>query len=600
MEEEVKGLGDYLEVLVRRKYWVIISALILIAITVGVAQWLPATYKSEGLILIESQEIPSDLIQSTVTSYADQRIEVIRQRLITTAKVTSIVKKHNLYVELRQKYPISTIVELFKENITVEMIQANVVDPRSGRAKRASIAFKVSFSDKSAQTAQIIANELVTEFLKENVRTRTNRATETMAFLKEEANKFQTKIQKLEKQIADFKDEYSDSLPELLEYNLSTIERLETELTANQNQVLVLKDQITTMSLQLANIPAYLEQDVSNVQNFNNTSQMSSSEQQLLQLKSEYSRLLGKYAENHPDIISLQRQINNLEKEVGVSSSEQSDIEAEIELAKTALKAIEQRYSSEHPDVKASKNKLTMLESRLSQVIASATKDDIQQSPITTTNTKGKRVVNPIYLQIKSQVDSSQREIIRLRNREVEIKERLTDFEQRVYKTHQVQRAYDDLTRDYDNNLAQYQQLRAKQLKAELGENLESENKGESFTLIEPPQLALEPEKPNRPKIMAMGVIGSIGAGIALGLFIEMLFGGVRGYSEISRVIGRTPLVVVPMITTEKELKKKESAKNKWLLLFVIACITAIVAFHFYVMDLEVLWFKVMRTIGSV
>ena len=93
MEEEVKGLGDYLNILWRRKYWVIIPAVVLAIATVVVVFSLPATYKSQGTILIESQEIPNDLVRSTVTSYADKRIEVIKQRLMTTSRVMDMVRK---------------------------------------------------------------------------------------------------------------------------------------------------------------------------------------------------------------------------------------------------------------------------------------------------------------------------------------------------------------------------------------------------------------------------------------------------------------------------------------------------------------------------
>jgi len=153
MEEEVKGLRDYLDILWRRKYWIVIPAIVLMIGTVVFTYSLPESFKSQGLILIESQEIPQDLIRTTVTSYADQRIEVIKQRLLTTNRIMEVVEKHNLYPEQRKRSPISApIVELFKNNVSVDIIQANVTDPASGRAKRASIAFTVSFMDQSKST----------------------------------------------------------------------------------------------------------------------------------------------------------------------------------------------------------------------------------------------------------------------------------------------------------------------------------------------------------------------------------------------------------------------------------------------------------------
>ena len=532
MEEEVKGLSDYWDIIRRHKKLVIYPALSLITIVVIIALLLPATYKSSGLILIESQEIPNDLVRSTVTSYADQRIEIIKQKLMTTNKVMGIVNKYKLYPEQRQKSPVSFIVDTFRDNMSVDMVEANVTDSRSGRTRRANIAFNVSFMHKNPQIAQKIASELVTEFLNENVRTRTARASETKGFLEEEGNKFQRKIQLLEKKIAEFKDEFSDSLPELLPYNLSMVENLQEELVQNQNQIMVLKDQIMTMSLELANLDALYP--------VVGSQQPASASQQLAQAKAEYAGLQGKYSENHPDIKRLKRQIDSLQNELGSDGNGDE----------------------------------------------------------TTQETQGK---GPLFIKISSKIDSSERELKRLYQRQSEVKEKLASYDKRVVQTHQVQRAYNDLTRDYENNLAKYKELRAKQLQAELAENLESENKGESFTLIEPPLVASKPEKPNRPKIIAAGTVVSIAVGLGLALLYEMLVGGVRGYNQISRVINGVPLVVIPVITTQQEPVKATTGLiniDKRIYWAIGICLVVVAGFHFLVMDLEILWFKVLRKIN--
>ena len=590
MEEEVKGLADYLDIIRRRKYWVIIPAFILTVVSVSVAYLLSPTYKSEGLILIESQEIPNDLVKSTVTSYADQRIEVIKQRIMTTERVMGIVNKYNLYSESRQKMPPSEIVEIFRENIEITMVNANVTDPRSGRAQRASIAFKVSFMDKSPEVAQQVANELVTQFLNENVRNRTGKAAETKDFLEEEANKFQRKIQLLEKKIAEFKDEYSDSLPELLEYNLSMVERLQQELADNQNQVMVLQDQILTMNLELANLPAYLEGSPQVSSGVKPTT----TEQQLQLAKAEYSKLSAKYSSNHPDVVQLKRQIESLQSDLGIDESEVDNLTTQLTQAEENLNTLLQRYSANHPDVKAMKGQVELLNKKLT---AAKVKQKNTGNVVSKSTQNDNRQINPIYLQIKSKVDSSEREIVRLRNRKTEVTEKLADYEKRVFQTHQVERAYEDLTRDHDNNLAKYKELRAKQLEAELGQNLESENKGESFTLIEPPQIPNKAEKPNRPKIMALGSAASVGVGLALALLIEIIQGGVRGYNEITRIIGQAPLVVIPMITTLKDDKVKSVSRKYFLFWGILLFVVLVIFIHFFVMDLEVLWFKIMRKV---
>jgi polysaccharide biosynthesis transport protein len=583
MEDEVKGLGDYLNILWRRKYWIIIPAVLLAIATVVVVFSLPAAYKSEGTILIESQEIPNDLVRSTVTSYADQRIEVIKQRLMTTSRVMEMIRKYDLYRPERQKTAAtSALVELFKSNVSVDLVQANVTDPVSGRAKRASIAFTVSFMDKSPQKAQQVANELVTEFLNENVKARTDRAAETRDFLKEEGDKFQARVRELEKQIAEFKDRYSQSLPELLQYNLSMIQRLTDEQNANQNEILVLKDQVTTLSLQLSTIPSALPTNISNANEVN------TSQQRLEQLRIQYSDLLSKYEPNHPDVLRIKRQIDVLQKELGVSGNSREVIEAELEQATVELNTLKEKYAENHPDLKALNSKIASLKSRLK----TATSEDI------TSNQSNNKNVNPAYVQIQAKIASTEGEIARLKNRQEEIKEKIADFEKRVAETYQVQRAYSELTRDHENTLTKYRELRSKQLQAELAQNLESENKGESFTLIEPPAVPSKAEKPNRPKLLILGLGASVGAGLGLAFLVEMFFGGVRGYTQVARIVGKSPLVVIPMITTTRELARRKTLRNRWIIVAIILGIISIIAIHFYVINLEVLWYRLMRKVS--
>lgn len=584
MEEEVKGIRDYLEIFWRRKYWILIPAIILMTGVTIFTYSLPATYKSEGLILIESQEIPQDLIRTTVTSYADQRIEVIKQRLMTTTRVMQIVNKYNLYPEERQKSPTTgPIVSLFRENVSVNIVQANVTDPVSGRAKRASIAFRVSFLDKNPRIAQQVANELVTEFLNENVRTRTDRAEDTTQFLKLEGDRMQKEVQQTEREIAEFRDQYSDSLPDLLQYNLSMVQNTQQEIAAVENQIMVLGDQITTMSLQLSMMPQQSSPGTVS------GPQATPDQLALERLRAELRSMQSRYSESHPDLQRVKREVAALEAQVGSAMSPRQSVEAEITAVQSNLQSLKQRYASEHPDVKAEEANLAKLQQRLRDLPT----EEAGSAPAATTSN-----VNPVYIEVKAKIDSIQREIARLREREQGLRAKLIDFENRVVQTNQVQRAYMDLTRDHQNKLNQYQQLRAKQLQAELAQTLESENKGESFTLIEPPQVPSSAEKPNRPKLLMMGFAASVGTGFGLAFLTEMFFGGIRGYNNITRVVGKAPLVVIPFIRTEKEKSKRRALIYRWLLVLFLFGIAAIALFHFFVMNLEVFWFKLLNKLS--
>ncbi|KJV05831.1 hypothetical protein [Methylocucumis oryzae] len=215
------------------------------------------------------------------------------------------MEKYNLYQDQKKKLATYELVELFKENTHIGMVNANLVN--QGKNNKAAIAFNISWSDKSPELAQRVTNELVTLFLDENVRARTQRAEETTAFLAEEVDKLKNEIQKIETAIAEYKQKYSSSLPELLPVNLSAINRLETELQQLDLKERMLSERRIGLNAQmlaagptLAAAPA--------LRNDGKGPTVGSIEE----LQATESSLLSKYSSSHPDVLQIRRQIEIL------------------------------------------------------------------------------------------------------------------------------------------------------------------------------------------------------------------------------------------------------------------------------------------------
>ncbi|MEW8428449.1 MAG: lipopolysaccharide biosynthesis protein, partial [gamma proteobacterium symbiont of Ctena orbiculata] len=253
-EEELLGIGDYLAILKRRKMQLIVPAAIILLLSIGLALGLPSIYRSEATILIEQQEIPSELVRSTVTSYAGERIQVISQRVMTTENLGSIIENYGLFKEERDDTSLSLLAEKLRENIKLEMISADVVDPRSGRPTTATIAFTLAFSSKDSRIAQKVTNELVSLYLDENLRRRTQSALETSSFLGAEANKLKQEIADLETSLAKFKEKHVNNLPELQQLNMQLMERSERELTDTAQQIRSLEERKIYLQSELSQI----------------------------------------------------------------------------------------------------------------------------------------------------------------------------------------------------------------------------------------------------------------------------------------------------------------------------------------------------------
>src|SRR5690349_1938696 len=139
------SLKDYIVAFHRRRKLILLTGLGLLTLSLTVAFLWPPTYKSTATILIEEQEIPSDIVRSTITSYADQRIETIKQQVMSRTTLWKAVEQFNLYQDQRKNSPAEEIVKRFVRDIEVEVISADVVDKRTQHATKATIAFTVAY-----------------------------------------------------------------------------------------------------------------------------------------------------------------------------------------------------------------------------------------------------------------------------------------------------------------------------------------------------------------------------------------------------------------------------------------------------------------------
>jgi uncharacterized protein involved in exopolysaccharide biosynthesis len=194
--------------LFKRRWVYLFFPFVLIASAgVGLAYILPATYLSEGKILVQSQQIPSELVRPTVTSAAQERIQVIQQRTMTRDNLIAIADRFQLYPDKRTLMSATELVELMKKNIKFAPVETQLDFKQRSRAalENPTIIFSVGFESADAATATRVANELLTRILNEDLRDRTNRATDTTKFLSREVQRLQAENNAIDNKIAQLK-----------------------------------------------------------------------------------------------------------------------------------------------------------------------------------------------------------------------------------------------------------------------------------------------------------------------------------------------------------------------------------------------------------
>ena len=513
----------------------LITAFAILTLAALAAFFWPPTYRSTGTILIEQQEIPEDFVRSAISSYADQRVQVISQRVMTSANLLEIISKYNLYAAERVTRTREAVVDKMRDDIKLEMISADVVDPRQGRATKATIAFSVSYENRSPQVAAAVANELTSLYLRENLETRKQQAEGSADFLATEAARIGTQVTDLEQKIADFKAKNENSLPEFAQLNVQLASRAQDDLRELDSRVRALDQQIVFLDAQLAQI-----NPTGTLYSDKTGQRVLGAADQLKLLKSEYAKAVASYADTHPDVVRLKSEIDGLEKELG-SQSNYRDTERELEQARTDLAAARQTHTDDYPDVVRLSRQVSQLEEQLKNA---------PRNP--GTPVRGEEPDNPAYIQIQANRQAAQTERASLLAQRAQLRTRLGELEKRSAATPMIERDYTALMSDLESAQKKHAEIQQKQMEAQLASNLETERKGERFTLIEPP---LEPEKPAKPiklLIALAGFVLALGAPIGLMRLLEALDTRVLCREDIIALLTVPPIAVIPWLKAAK------------------------------------------------
>ncbi len=503
---------------------VLIVALLLAAV-------LPATYRSVGTILIEQQEIPEDFVRSAVQSFADQRVQMISQRVMTTTNLLEIIKKHELYGTDRQTLPRERLIERIRKDIEFEMISADVVDPRRGGVVKATIAFAVSFQSNSPDLAARVANDLVSLYLRENLESRRQLAEGSAQFLASESERLRRRTEELAQKIAVFKRDNFDRLPELADSTLQRLGRLNEELREVDGRIRAFDQQIVILDSQLVQLSPKSEIVTDSGE------RLLAPTDRLKALRAEYTAAVGRYSSQHPDVRRLEREIGELEKEIAAGSS------------------------------------------------AEAGRDPVPD--------------NPAYVQINAQREIASSERADLVARRAELQRLIAHNEQARSTMPEVERKYQALMIEAQSEQTKHAEIRQKLLAAQLSQNLESEQKGERFTLIDPPVQPQEPISPNRWLIALVGLVLATGAAISVLLLREAFDTRIHGGHQVATLLGEAPLAVLPWTPEESGRRVRTIRPLWWVAGGVLAGAGVLFLIHLLWRPLDILWALLLRRIGA-
>lgn len=519
MEQEIKSLNDVLDIAKRRKWTLVVPTVSIFLVAAVIAMLLPAIYSSTSTILIEEQEVPREYVNTTVTSFADQRLHSINQRIMGTNKLLEIIGKFNLYTDLKNKWTTEEIVAKMRKDIKFNTISADVIDPRSGQPRPATIAFSLSYQGKNPSVVQQVANELTTLYLNENLKVREKQSLGTTTFIEEEMKGVQKQLEDIEGKIAAYKQRNINALPELAQVNMQAVETTDREIMSLNSQLGNLRERESYLQSQLASMP---------------TDSASQDKTRLNELRVRLVDLKTRFTEEHPDVVKVRGEIAELVKQLRSSGRDTADSK---------------------PD-------------------------------------------NPAYVTLSSQLASTQSEIASTKRQIESFIKKRDSYRQRVAATPGVEEGYKNLVVERNNLQSKYDDLSKKYMEAKVAHGLEQEQKGERFTLIDSARLPEKPISPNIPAILLIGLVLGIGAGVGLTALREQGDQTFRTAEALTKATSFPVLATIPEIGNGAEAPRGFGRRGMLASGLVGAVVLTTLVVHFFIMDLDIVWAKMLRTVA--
>ena len=490
---------DYIiDVLIRGRWFLIIPLCISLTLGLGMTLTANKTYEASTMILVQPQRVPTSYIKSVVSSSIGERISTISQQVLSRSNLEQIIDQFGLYEDNTGMYQEDKIADLRKQ------IKVKIERSRGG-----SEAFSISFAGSEPQRVMRIANTLASYFMDENLKVREAQAIGTSEFLDSELEKTKKRLEEKEQKLAAFRAKYLGGLPDELETNLRTLDRMQQQLTDKTTLLRETKNSIGILDSQISQHTGTGKND-GNGQGIDVP--LSEDEQSLEAAQKNYETLLLRYTEKHPDVQKLKKSIEKLKQNIAEAKTEQPDAEnsnaAEARQNPTAQSLIVQRD------------------------------------------------------QLKSDETILQKEIDG-------IQEKMKVYQKRVEDTPKRELELQSLKRDYGNIQDVYNSLLDRKLEAELSVKKKKKKKGEQFRILDHARL---PEKPISPNVKIMFLL-SIAGGLGLGggfLFLKELlnFSVIRRDDQIETGLGLPILASIPPL---KKPGSRTKQKVEWVM-FICCC----------------------------
>lgn len=501
--------------LTRRRWWILAPFFLVALLTVVGLSVLPNRYTSTATLLVVHQQVPQRYV--VPNSETDIAVRAMKQEVLSRTQLLRIINDFGLYPKQRKRLAPEELVTLMLSNIDLMPTTENGLET-SGPTNKGFDALKVSFTAENALLAQQITTTLTSLFINEYLRTGAEQATNTTNFLRQQVEEKGKLLEAQEERLRDFKLQHVGELPEQQSGNLGILTGLQAQLTNTMTSLERAQQQRALLQAQLEVAPR--------------------------RRPATDTAVTGAPNPTNKALTPVEMARNEL---------------AQLENTRTSL--LTKGYTSQHPDVVRNQREIARAEDRLQRLRAAA--PAVEEAPASSAPTTSSPSQIPdddrAIAQLKSSLEANRVEIENLTNNENRLKASVAQYESRINQTPVREQQQAGILRDTEALRQEYADLLKKEQESQLATNLEKQQGGRQFRIIDPASLPSVPSSPNRIKTSVGGIVGGLVLGLAIAFLIELRDTSFYTEQAVTRYFAPPFVLGIPLLPT-----RREESRRKW------------------------------------
>ena len=510
--------SEYLKILRRRKWLVILPVIAITSAVTWVVLRLPDIFESTTLIVVRPSNLPQGMVPQLNEDTITRQLAAINQVVTSRSSLEPLVDKYDLYkAERLRGLPMESVIQRTRNDIDVAVNRSR---------NDITHGFNISFRYRDPRVAQGVTAELASKYTNFHTQETLHSSVAAKNFFDQQVNAAREALNAVDKQREEFMAGNVGKLPSEVQSLLNQLTGLREEQKTLIAETGRLQDRRAAQANQLTLIKQRATQNIDDVAEQltdpKTTMGWSNLVSRKAALEGDLTRLKQEYRDIHPDVIAKQKEIDQVKEEMdGLINEWKEKIDAK------------RKNLSGRPDlaINAHEQELRMIESEIKR-----------QQKLLADNEKG-----------------------------------IATIVERLNQVPGVEVALGAIERDYQTKKTAYDALVQQQQRITLGADATSQQQGEGIEVIDAANLPVQPVAPKRLMLSALG----LAFGLAVGIMLVGVVEGprlltIQNSDDARHYTGLPVLLAVPELLTPQEARSLPRRRKLLLAAGMVATVVSI------------------------